>query len=144
MIDFLKSLLSERDPPRPAPDVQASVAALLVETARADGVYAPEERTAIDRFLAQLFGVKADVAARLRMAGEAAQAEAADTVRFTRVVKTQLAAPDRARLLEALWRVVLADGDRDPHEDALLRKLPPLLGLTDHDSAAARRRAAEG
>ena len=36
----------------------------------------------------------------------------------------------------------LADGRRDPGEDAFLRQLAPLLGVEDRDSALARRRAA--
>ena len=43
-------------------------------------------------------------------------------------------------LIEALWRVVVSDGRRDPHEDALLRKLAPLIAITDRESAEARRR----
>jgi uncharacterized tellurite resistance protein B-like protein len=43
-------------------------------------------------------------------------------------------------LLEALWTVVLTDGERDPHEDALMRKLAPLIAVSDRESAEARRR----
>jgi len=83
-------------------------------------------------------------AADLRDRGEAAQAEASDLVRFTRVVKSALDEEERAGLMEALWRIVLIDHHRDPHEDALLRRLAPLLAVSDHDSAAARRRVLRG
>jgi uncharacterized tellurite resistance protein B-like protein len=42
--------------------------------------------------------------------------------------------------VEALWQVALADGNRDAEEDALLRLVVSLLGVTDVDSASARRR----
>ncbi len=49
---------------------------------------------------------------------------------------------DRSAVIEAIWAVALADGRRDPHEDAFLRQIGPLLGVADQDSALARRRAA--
>lgn len=142
MLDFLRKML---DAPEAAPDAaphgpQEAVAALLVEAATADADYDDAERAAIDHVLGQLFGLDPDQARHVRAAGERAQAGAADLVQFTRVAKTRLAEHERIALLEALWSVVLADGERDPHENALLRKLAPLLAVTDRDSAEARRR----
>ena len=47
---------------------------------------------------------------------------------------------DRLGVIEALWQVVLADGTRAYEEDALLRLVANLLGVTDTDSAMARQR----
>jgi uncharacterized tellurite resistance protein B-like protein len=141
MIDILRSLIAQPEPTRQEPGAIESVAALLVEAARADADYTDEERRGIERFLAHLFQLSPEEARGAREKGEAAQDGAADVVRFTRVVKTRLDERERAALIEALWRVVLSDGRRDPHEDALLRKLAPLIAVSDHDSAAARRRA---
>ncbi|TVQ55640.1 MAG: TerB family tellurite resistance protein [Rhodobacteraceae bacterium] len=139
MLDFLRTLLE--GPPAAAPiDARRAVAALLVEAAATDAPVDTDERDVIERFLREMFGVSPFEAATLRAEGEAAQAEAADVVRFTRVVKADLSEAERGVLLEALWSVVFSDGKRDPHEDALLRKLAPLIAVTDHDSAAARRR----
>ncbi|NNK17503.1 MAG: TerB family tellurite resistance protein, partial [Sulfitobacter sp.] len=38
------------------------------------------------------------------------------------------------------WKVVLADGTRTDEENALLRLVANLLGVTDTDSAMARQR----
>lgn len=141
MIDLLKTIFAAPDAPRAEVPPDRAVAALLVEAARSDGDYDPAEMAAIDRFLGEIFETSQDAARALRVEGEGAQAEAVDLHRFTRVVKTGLDAEKRATILEALWFVALADGERDPHENALIRKLAPLLALTDHDSAAARRRA---
>ncbi len=139
MIDALKALFR---PEAPRTDVSPdlAVAALLVDAARADGVYAPEERRAVAALLAAMFGLDPAAAEALRSRGEVAQAEAPDLVRFTRVVKFGLDEEARLQLIEALWSVVLTDHRRDPHEDALLRHLAPLIAVSDHDSAAARRR----
>jgi uncharacterized tellurite resistance protein B-like protein len=143
MLDVLRSLFAASAPASQPPEPRLAAAALLVEAARADGTYAGDERAAIDRFLAHAFGLDPVAASEARAEGERAQAEAADLVRFTRVLKHGLDHAARMRLMTALWRVVLSDGQRDPHEDALLRKLAPLLALTDHDSAEARRLAAD-
>ncbi|NBO20396.1 MAG: TerB family tellurite resistance protein, partial [Rhodobacteraceae bacterium] len=47
----------------------------------------------------------------------------------------------RQALMQALWSVALADGDRDAEEDQLLRLVASLLGLTDVQSGLARQRA---
>jgi uncharacterized tellurite resistance protein B-like protein len=90
--------------------------------------------------LSALFDLAAPAAVALRSDGEAAQGAAPDLVRFTRVVKTAMAEPERVAVIEALWAVVLADEVRHPREDALMRRLAPLLAVSDRDSAWARQR----
>lgn len=140
MIDALKNLFRPEPNARAevAPDV--AVAALLIEAARADGVYDVEERRAVLSILCDMFDVDAPKAEALHEAGEAAQRESPDLVRFTRIVKLYMDEAERVALFEALWHIVLVDHDRDPHENALMRHLAPLLAVSDHDSAAARRR----
>lgn len=142
MIDVLKALFrpgsASAAPQAIAPDL--AIAALLVEAARADGRMTDDDRHAVQALLADMLDLPPADARALRERGETAQHEAADLVRFTRVIKTALDEGARIALIEALWRVVLVDHHRDPHEDALLRRLAPLLAVSDHDSAAARRR----
>ena len=112
----------------------------MVRVARSDGNYAPEEITRIDRILMRRHGLDAEGAAALRAQAEAMEAEAPDTVRFTRAIKEAVTLEDRIAVIEALWAVVLADGTRDAEEDSLLRLLANLLGINDRDSNLARRR----
>jgi uncharacterized tellurite resistance protein B-like protein len=141
MIDFLRNLLSPPPDRRVGVESPVAVAALLAEAAQADGGTDAVEAAAVEKHLGRLFGLDPSAAAALRAKGEAARREAADVFRFTLAIKTALVEAERAALMEALWAVALADGARDPHEDALLRKLAPLIGVSDRDSAAARRRA---
>jgi uncharacterized tellurite resistance protein B-like protein len=141
MLDVFRKLLFEA--PDEAPDVpspQRAVAALLVEAAQSDGTFEDEERRVIDTFLAKAFDLDARAATALRAEGEVAQANASDLVQFTRVIKTALDEQERVAVLEALWEIVLSDGSRHPREDQLLRRLAPLLGVSDRDSAHARQR----
>ncbi|MGY6533830.1 MAG: tellurite resistance TerB family protein [Pararhodobacter sp.] len=142
MISVLKTLLSGggRAPEPQAPEPQLAVAALLVEAGRADGSYDPNDKAAVAHLLEDMFDLTPDQAEKLRQRGEDAQRDASDLVRFTRVVKYALDEQERIALIEALWHVVLVDHHRAPHEDALLRRLPPLIGVDDHFSTAARQR----
>jgi uncharacterized tellurite resistance protein B-like protein len=125
-------------------DARAAIAAVLVMAARADGHYDAKEQAMIDRVLAMRFGLNRDQTKGLREEGEAAEAEAVDLYQFTKAIKQAIPHEDRVAILEELWRVILADGVRDPHEDSLMRQMADRLGLSDMDSALARRRVAAG
>lgn len=124
----------------PAPEADLSLAALLVRLARADDHYGDDERVRIDRVLAARKGLSMAEAAALRADAEVLESEAPDTVRFTRALKDVVPYEDRTLELEAMWEVALADGTRDAEEDALIRLVANLLGVTDRDSALARQR----
>ena len=126
------------------PDAEARVAltALLVRIARADSTYTAEERRRIERVVATRFDLAPVAAADLRAEGESAEAEAPDTVRFTRAIKDHVPYEERQGVIETLWELVLADGRRDEEENALMRTVAPLLGVSDRDSGLARQRVA--
>jgi uncharacterized tellurite resistance protein B-like protein len=138
--DFLKRLTA----PSPAPlsdiDARLALAGLLVRIARSDGHYDTSEMSRIDRILGKRYGLSPFEAAALRSQGEELETEAPDTVRFTRAIKDAVPYEDRESVIEALWDVVLADGQRDYEEDALLRLAANLLGVNDRDSNLARQR----
>lgn len=140
--DLIRRLSGEADDaPLAKDDQRIALAALLVIAAHADHDYAEAERTQIERVLAARFALDAAAARRLREEGEAAEAAATDFVRFTTLIKKHVPIEERVGVLEALWRVVLADGEREMHENALMRRVVDLLGLEERDSAEARRRA---
>ncbi|PTE21870.1 hypothetical protein C5F48_10065 [Cereibacter changlensis JA139] len=142
MFDALIRRLTAPAPNRlPEPEADLALAALLVRIARADGHYAEAEIDRIDKVLIARHGLSPFEAAKLRREAEAFEAEAPDTVRFTRALKDAVAVDDRASVMQALWAVALADGGRDDEEDQVLRLVSNLLGLTDQESALARQRA---
>ena len=139
---FLDRLFGPAPSRLPAPDEQVALAALLVRVARADGYASAEELAHIDRILATRYALATDAALALRREAETAETLAPDTVRFTRALKAAVPLENRAALVQALWAVALADGERDAEEDKLLRLVSNLLGLTDVESAVVRKRAA--
>ncbi|MCH2166751.1 MAG: TerB family tellurite resistance protein [Oceanicola sp.] len=140
--DFLKRLTAPDPDPLPDDDARLALTALLVRIARADGSYLDSEVARIDRVSAHRYGLSPAEAAALRGKAEALESEAPDTVRFTRAIKDAVAFEDRASVIEALWELALADGERDEEEDALIRMVANFLGINDRDSALARQRVA--
>ncbi|MEO0722709.1 MAG: TerB family tellurite resistance protein [Pseudomonadota bacterium] len=141
MLDALKRLLSGQSEPAPkAVSPRAAAAALLVEAAFADGVYANLESDMIAEILLDTFGLDADEADALIAEGEDLANEAAGAHQFTKIVKT-LPEAERVRLVEALYRVVLADGDKAAIEEAFVRHIASLLHIDDVQRARARQAA---
>lgn len=138
--DLIRRLTATDPEPMPDADARLALTALLVRLARADDAYEQAERDRIDRTVAKRYGLAPEEARQLRQEAEAVEAEAPDTVRFTRAIKDCVPYEDRIGVIEALWDVVLADGRRDEGEDALMRQIAPLLGVNDRDSNLARRR----
>lgn len=140
--DFLKRLTQPDPAQMDDTDARLALTALLVRIARADNDYAPSERDLIDTITSRRYGLRPDSAAALRAEAETLESEAPDTVRFTRAIKDAVPYEQRLGVIEALWQVVLADGARADEEDALLRLVSNLLGISDTDSAMARQRVA--
>lgn len=136
---------SFRQDQSPAPDDEATlpkaVAALLVEAARADDDYSDDEQKMIIKILQGQFALEGEQAERLKKDAEEAQAAANDLYSFSRIVKDGLDSDGKMKLIEDMWRVVLTDDERDPHEEMIIRRLVGLIHLEDRDSAEARRRA---
>ena len=60
-------------------------------------------------------------------------------MQFTRLIKEAVPYEERIGVVEALWRVAVADGiNADEH--GMMRLVANLLGVSDQDSALARQR----
>jgi uncharacterized tellurite resistance protein B-like protein len=142
MINALKNLFSGTSPEQDSEDTtpELATAALMVEAALSDGDFAEVEQKQILNVLTTGFGLGQDDAEAMLSKAQELIEQAVDHYRFTRIVK-ELPHDKRVEMLTHLWSVVLADGENDAHEDALLRRLAPLLALSDHDRAHARQAA---
>ena len=124
-------------------DAEVAIAALMVRIARADHHYGKAERAHIDALLARRRGLSPADAADRRAAAEMIEAEAPDTVRFTRAIKDRIPLDERAEIIGALWEIALSDGARNADEDAAIRLVAGLLGVTDVESAQMRQRVVQ-
>ncbi len=136
--DFIKRLTQPDIDELPDEDARLALTALLVRIARADHDYSSDEKDRIDRINARRYELGPGAVSALREEAENLEAEAPDTVRFTRAIKDAVPYEERLSVVKAMWEVVLADGSRAKEEDALLRMATNLLGISDRDSALAR------
>lgn len=142
MFDKLKQMFG-RTPATPRPELDPHIAAttLLVEAALADGIYADCEQDQIKDILAAAFLLDPVTVDRVLDQAEELAEGAIDHHRFTKVVKVCLSEQERVALIEQLWMVSLADGEKSPFEDAFVRRIAPLLGIDDRERIFARARA---
>lgn len=138
--DFLKGLMAPDPAPLADADARVALAALLVRIAVSDGEYAAAESDRISKVLAARYGLSPVDANALRGQGEVLESEAPDTVRFTRAIKEAVPYEERSAVIEALWDVALADGERDNEEDSLMRMVANFLGVKDRDSNLIRQK----
>jgi len=125
---------------RPHIEPEVAAAALLVEAALVDGIYADLESDRISMILLESFGFDADRADAFLAQGEALAEEAVGAHEFTKHVK-KLPEEQRLKLIEGLYYVALADGEKCPYEDAFIRHISSLLHIQDVPRAGARKRA---
>lgn len=144
MLNLIKTLFSDMsdtpDAPAKVDDGRLALAALLVAAARQDDDYRDGEKKAIERILAIEHGLATEDAVALREKAEAEEEGAMGLFRFTHRLKETTPFEDRVQIVEHLWEVALADGDRDAEEDNLIRRVCGLLGVADRDSGLARQR----
>ncbi|MCU0621308.1 MAG: TerB family tellurite resistance protein [Gemmatimonadales bacterium] len=123
--------------------VQVAAAALLLELAHADGHFSEAERAHVELAIGAQFGLDDETTGELLALAEAERRESIDHFQFTRHIVRHYDVPQKLRLAEAMWRVILADGEIADHEAWLVRKLANLLELEPGYLSQARR-AAEG
>lgn len=124
-------------------EARVCATALLVEAALADGIYADIEESLIRTIVCETFKVSDGDCHAIVDQAEARAEEAVDHHRFTKKVKA-LPLEEREGLVEALWRVVFADGEESPFEEAFVRKVSALVAVDDRVSREARKRAQAG
>jgi uncharacterized tellurite resistance protein B-like protein len=148
LLRALKSLF-EDEPGRALPGherrhLQVAVASLLHEATRVDLAQAANENAAAAQALADLFGLTPDESSAVLAEGAERAKQLTSYFAPVSVIKRDLAAPERTRLVEHLWRIAYADGRLDPYEDHYARKIAHLLYVPNTQSMMARNRARGG
>lgn len=140
MMDRIKRMLTPKTPAEQSMPPYVAVTALLVEAALVDGIYVNIESDMIAEILVEAFEFEADKADSLLAQAEALAEEAVGSHQFTKHAK-KLPMPERVKVIEAIYRVIYADGERSDVEDAYVRHVAGLLHVDDVQRAEARRRA---
>ena len=141
MLDALKKIFSRRaEPASRTLDPQVAAAALLVEVALVDGVYANLESDQIAEILLDSLGLDADRVDQVLQEGEDLAENSIGAHQFTQHVK-KLPLLQRVKVIEGLYLVSMADGASCKFEEAFIRHVASLLHVDDIRRTQARRRA---
>jgi len=143
MFDALKEFIGTGIwPPTTAPtdSLALAVAALLVEAARRDDHFDPEERIRILEILRRAYELTPEAAAELLSSAERANSDSTQLYPFTHVIVERMAPDERVQVIEMLWETVYSDGILSPDEDSLIRQVAGLIFVSDRDRADAHQR----
>ena len=143
MINMLKRMFgSSVAAAAPVRDIDPHLAAatLMVEAALADGVYANIESDRIAMILLESFNFDADRVDKILEEAEELADSLTDTYSMTSRAKT-LSEVERLGIIEGLYLVSLADGERCAFEDSYIRHVASLIHVDDVSRAKARKGA---
>jgi uncharacterized tellurite resistance protein B-like protein len=146
MFETFKSFISdfvdgEKHPSQFADnDYRLAAAALLVHAAAIDGDMSERERAKLRSVIKQRFALSDEATDELIAKATEAEHESVDLYHFTSLLNRSLDEPGRARVIEMMWEIVFADGQRDELEDNLLWRAADLLGVSPRERIELRRR----
>jgi uncharacterized tellurite resistance protein B-like protein len=121
--------------------LRVAAAALLVEVSRSDGHIADEERTVMRAAIQSTLGLSAEETEELLRLAEEQSRSAVSVYEFTSVLDHEFSAEQKKRVVELLWLVAFADGEKDPHEEHMVRKIAGLLHVPHPDFIDAKLKA---
>ncbi|GGE50502.1 tellurite resistance TerB family protein [Actibacterium pelagium] len=117
----------------PADDARLALATLLVRIAKSDHHYAFEEIVKIDEVLAERYDLSIIAAAKIRAQAEKVEAQSPECTDFSETVKSVIPYDDRAAIVVAMWKVIMADGVEREQEHEVFELSCSTLGVDPED-----------
>jgi len=135
MTESMTNLLNQA-----APDEQclASTVLVLTEIAHADKAFDGAERDTISATLSELFSADVDRIDTLMTTALETRVHGTDLTQLARILKQRLSQRDRHSVVEAMWKVAMADGSVDAMEQRLADSMSTLLGISYSEVADIR------
>jgi len=133
--------------PSTTPDAERiplAAAVLLLEIAHADGEFQESEMAVLKTVLKNQFRVSENSLDELLALAEKTRKSSSDLHQFTQEINKAFTQPEKEQIAEALWQLVYADGHLDCYEDALMRQLGYLIGISHRQLIAAKLKVSRG
>ena len=129
MLAVLKNLFGDRMPHAEDSSHETDIASavLLIEIAKADQQQAPDEMTTVEYLLENRFDLTPGERQALLERAHSHADEAVSLHAYTRTLTEKLSEEERGEIVGMLWEVAYSDGEIDPHEELLLRRVADLL-----------------
>ena len=119
-----------------------AVVALLISTAKYDGNFDESERLEIQKLIKSYFSLSNENTDGLFKAAAEIENKANDLQQFTRSLNKVLNEEEKLKIIELIWKIIMADGIIDNYEENLVRRLSGLLYLQDKDIGNIKNRLA--
>lgn len=113
--------------------LQLATTALLLEVTRADHHFSHDERRAVVDAVQRFFKLSPVETDELIKLAEREVEDATDLYQFTRLVNDHFDYEQKLGVMEMLWRMAFADGNKDKYEEYLIRRLADLLYVSHKD-----------
>ncbi len=121
-------------------DHRLAAAALLFHVISVDGIVDDVERDKLEEVLKRTYELSDEETAELIAAAQDRDNEAVDLYGFTSVLKRNLDADERLKIVELMWEMVYADGVVHEFEDNTIWRVAELLGVSSRDRLSLRRK----
>jgi uncharacterized tellurite resistance protein B-like protein len=121
--------------------LRVATAVLLVEVTRADFIVQPAEKARLRHLLEQQFKLSNAELDALMEEAEADADRLVSTQHVTRLLNQHFEHAMKVRVVEMMWEMVYADGEKDHYEEHLIRQVADLLYISHSEFIQARHRA---
>jgi len=121
--------------------LRVATAVLLVEVTRADFIVEPAERLRLRQLLEQQFGLSAEELDALLEQAETDADRLVSIQHITRLMNQHYDHAMKRRVIEMMWHMVYADGEKDHYEEHLMRQVADLLYISHSEFIQARHQA---
>ena len=111
---------------------------LLLEAAHSDYDCTEEEQEHVIATIKQMYSIPDEYIGELIELAHAEREQSVDLHRFTRFANERMSREEKLKLIEGVWKIILADGKIDKYEEHFARKLCDLLWLEHKDFIAAK------
>lgn len=120
--------------------IRLATAAVLLEVANAGSEMGEAERSEVVSHLRNAFSLDDASSAELLNAADHLRSDTIDHFHLTNQLRGATERDERMQIVEAMWRIVYADGKFHQYEGYIVRKLSDLLGLEHAEMIDAKMR----
>jgi uncharacterized tellurite resistance protein B-like protein len=121
--------------------LRVATAVLLVEVTRADFSVEQSERQRLRQLLEQQFELSVEELDALLEQAESDADRLVSLQHITRLINQHYDHAMKLRIIQMMWHMVYADGEKDHYEENLIRQVADLLYISHSEFIQARHRA---
>ena len=144
LLKFLTINVEQSSPEDLDHALRVATAVLLVEIARADFVVEASEKQRLRELLEHQFNLPENELDALLEEAESDADRLVSIQHTTRLLNQHYDHAMKLRVVEMMWQLVYADGDKSHYEEHLIRQVADLLYLSQAEFIKARHKAEAG